>query len=86
MIPNIVKGRGVSGALAYAMGQGNDKQTGKPKPLEEGFRSRDFVLRGGCAGGGDFGTERRRFEAGHASGSLDDRRPELRFGSGLAGS
>src|SRR6202161_2331661 len=34
------------------MGQGNDRQTGKPKPLEEGFRSRADIL-----GGQNFGFE-----------------------------
>ena len=29
MIPNIVTGSGITGALAYVMGQGNDAQTGR---------------------------------------------------------
>ena len=40
MIPNIVKGKGISGALAYAMGQGNDEATGQRKELAAGEQSR----------------------------------------------
>ena len=29
MIPNLVYGKGISGALAYVMGQGNDAQTAR---------------------------------------------------------
>lgn len=50
MIPNIVKGKGISGALAYAMGQGNDPQTGERIPLDEDAKSRATLL-----GGQNFG-------------------------------
>ena len=39
MIPKIVTGRGISGALAYVMGQGNDAQTGKRLELVPGERA-----------------------------------------------
>jgi hypothetical protein len=49
MIPNIVKGKGITGSIAYAMGQGNDKD-GKRIPLEAGEDSRATIL-----GGQNFG-------------------------------
>jgi hypothetical protein len=49
MIPNIVKGKGISGSIAYAMGQGND-QDGKRIALEVGQDSRATIL-----GGQNFG-------------------------------
>lgn len=52
MIPNVVKGKGISGAIAYAMGQGNDKETGARKTLEAGQSSRADIL-----GGQNFGFE-----------------------------
>ena len=52
MIPNIVKGGGITGAIAYAMGQGNDPETGERKRLEEGAESRATLL-----GGQGFGFE-----------------------------
>ncbi len=52
MIPNIVKGKGISGALAYAMGQGNDEATGQRKELAAGEQSRATIL-----GGQNFGFE-----------------------------
>jgi AAA domain/Relaxase/Mobilisation nuclease domain len=52
MIPNIVKGKGITGALAYAMGQGNDAQTGERLELGEGEKSRATLL-----GGQNFGFE-----------------------------
>jgi hypothetical protein len=52
MIPNIVKGKGISGALAYAMGQGNDEATGQRKELAAGEDSRATIL-----GGQNFGFE-----------------------------
>ena len=52
MIPNIVKGRGISGAIAYGMGQGNDAETGKRKSLETGKSGRAEIL-----GGQNFGFE-----------------------------
>lgn len=33
MIPHIVKGSGISGAVRYVMGEGNDKDTGRPRGL-----------------------------------------------------
>ena len=50
MIPNISKGRGITGALAYAMGQGNDPETGERRVLEEGADSRANII-----GGQNFG-------------------------------
>ena len=50
MIPNITKGRGISGTLAYAMGQGKDPETGKRRELEEGADSRANII-----GGQNFG-------------------------------
>ena len=52
MMPNIVKGKGITGALAYAMGQGNDAQTGKRLELAEGETSRAIIL-----GGQNFGFD-----------------------------
>ena len=52
MIPNIVKGRGITGALAYAMGQGNDPQTGERLELGAGETSRATLL-----GGQNFGFD-----------------------------
>ena len=52
MIPNIVKGGGISGAIAYAMGQGNDPETGERKQLEAGAESRAELL-----GGQNFGFD-----------------------------
>ncbi len=52
MIPNIVKGRGITGALAYSMGQGNDKETGERLELVPGETSRATIL-----GGQNFGFE-----------------------------
>jgi hypothetical protein len=52
MIPNIVKGTGITGALAYAMGQGNDPKTGKRLELVPGETSRAIIL-----GGQNFGFE-----------------------------
>ena len=52
MIPNIVKGSGITGALRYAMGQGNDAQTGKRLELVPGETSRASIL-----GGQNFGFE-----------------------------
>jgi hypothetical protein len=46
MVPNIVKGGGITGAIGYAMGEGNDKETGKRKELEEGQASRAELLGG----------------------------------------
>src|SRR5208283_2376811 len=52
MIPNIVKGKGISGALAYAMGQGNDPVTKERLFLLDGQQSRATLL-----GGQNFGFE-----------------------------
>jgi hypothetical protein len=52
MIPKIVTGRGISGALAYVMGQGNDAQTGKRLELVPGETSRARII-----GGQNFGFE-----------------------------
>ena len=52
MIPHVVSGKGISGALAYVMGQGNDPETGKRKELEDGQESRAVLL-----GGQNFGFE-----------------------------
>ena len=46
MIPNITKGMGISGALAYVMGQGNDPVTGKRRELEEGQEKRAELIGG----------------------------------------
>ena len=43
MIPNIVKGRGITGALAYVMGQGED-ENGKRIELVPGEKSRADIL------------------------------------------
>ena len=43
MIPNIVKGRGITGALAYVMGQGED-ENGKRIELVPGEKSRAEIL------------------------------------------
>ena len=52
MIPNLVYGKGISGALAYVMGQGNDAQTGARLEVENGEESRATLL-----GGQGFGFE-----------------------------
>jgi hypothetical protein len=52
MIPNLVKGKGVSGALAYVMGQGKDAQTGERLELVPGENGRATLL-----GGQGFGFE-----------------------------
>ena len=52
MIPNIVKGGGITGAIAYAMGQGNDAETGKRKELGDGAESRAELI-----GGQNFGFD-----------------------------
>jgi hypothetical protein len=52
MIPHVVQGKGISGALAYVMGQGNDAETGERKTLEAGAESRAALL-----GGQGFGFE-----------------------------
>jgi ATP-dependent exoDNAse (exonuclease V) alpha subunit len=52
MMPNIVKGSGVTGAIRYSMGQGNDAITGARLTLEAGDRSRAEIL-----GGQNFGFE-----------------------------
>ena len=52
MIPNLVKGRGISGAIRYSLGQGNDKATGERKTLERGEISRADIL-----GGQNFGFD-----------------------------
>ena len=52
MIPNIVKGKGISGALAYSMGQGNDPTTQERLTLKPGEQSRAALL-----GGQNFGFE-----------------------------
>jgi hypothetical protein len=49
MIPNIVKGRGITGALAYSLGQGNDEK-GERIELGAGDKSRAEIL-----GGQNFG-------------------------------
>ena len=49
MIPNIVKGRGITGALNYSLGQGNDEQ-GERIELLPGGKSRAEIL-----GGQNFG-------------------------------
>jgi hypothetical protein len=46
MIPNLIKGSGISGAIRYAMGEGNDEETGKRKQREPGQRSRTEILGG----------------------------------------
>ena len=52
MNPNIVKGTGITGALRYAMGQGNDPMTGERLELVPGETSRATIL-----GGQNFGFE-----------------------------
>jgi hypothetical protein len=52
MIPNIVKGKGITGALAYSMGQGNDAQSGERLELKDGEQSRATLL-----GGQNFGFD-----------------------------
>ena len=52
MIPNVVKGRGITGAIRYSMGQGNDKETGERLELVPGETSRATIL-----GGQNFGFE-----------------------------
>ncbi len=50
MIPKIVKGAGITGSIRYAMGQGNDAETGERLTLAPGEESRAKVL-----GGQNFG-------------------------------
>ncbi len=52
MIPNLVYGKGISGAVAYVMGQGNDAQTGERLELVPGEKARAILL-----GGQGFGFE-----------------------------
>src|SRR5208282_4115567 len=52
MIPHIVKGKGITGALAYVMGQGNDRETKQRKTLADGQESRAQIV-----GGQNFGFE-----------------------------
>src|SRR5271168_4073423 len=52
MIPNIVKGSGITGALAYVMGQGNDPETRERLTLLDGQQSRATLL-----GGQNFGFD-----------------------------
>jgi ATP-dependent exoDNAse (exonuclease V) alpha subunit len=52
MIPNIVKGKGITGAMAYAMGQGNEADGKTRKKLEAGQDPRADIL-----GGQNFGFE-----------------------------
>ena len=58
MIPNLVKGKGISGALAYVMGQGKDAQTGDRLNLVPGENSRATLL-GGQGFGFDIDTPER---------------------------
>jgi DNA transposition AAA+ family ATPase len=58
VIPNIVKGRGISGALRYATGEGNDPATGKRLGLVPGETSRAEIL-GGQGFGFDIDTPER---------------------------
>ncbi len=58
MIPNLVYGQGISGALAYVMGQGNDAQTGARLELQSGEESRATLL-GGQGFGFDIDTPER---------------------------
>jgi len=46
MIPNLVKGSGISGAMRYVMGEGNDPETGKHIELVPGEMSRAELLGG----------------------------------------
>ncbi len=50
MIPKIVKGAGITGSIRYAMGQGNDAETGERLTLTPGEESRAKIL-----GGQNFG-------------------------------
>ncbi|MGP8268406.1 MAG: AAA family ATPase [Beijerinckiaceae bacterium] len=50
MIPKIVKGAGITGSIRYAMGQGNDAETGERLTLAPGEESRAKIL-----GGQNFG-------------------------------
>ncbi len=52
MIPNIIKGTGITGAIRYNMGEGNDKETRLRKELAPGASSRSEIL-----GGQNFGFE-----------------------------
>jgi AAA domain len=52
VIENIEKGRGVTGAMRYVMGQGNDPLTGERLNLGEGEKTRAEIL-----GGQNFGFE-----------------------------
>jgi len=57
LIPNIVKGRGITGAIRYNLGEGNDAVTKKRKTLAPGHKSRSEIL-----GGQNFGFEIDSFE------------------------
>jgi AAA domain/Relaxase/Mobilisation nuclease domain len=46
MMPVITKGTGISGALRYALGEGNDLLTGQRKALQPGAQSRAEILGG----------------------------------------
>jgi hypothetical protein len=50
LIPKIVKGAGITGSIRYAMGQGNDAETGERLTLTPGEESRAKIL-----GGQNFG-------------------------------
>jgi hypothetical protein len=52
MIPNLVKGKGITGAIAYAMGQGNEADGKTRKKLAPGQTPRAEIL-----GGQNFGFE-----------------------------
>jgi hypothetical protein len=52
MIPNIVKGSGITGALAYVMGQGNDPNSKERLTLQPGEQSRATLV-----GGQNFGFD-----------------------------
>ena len=52
MIPNLVKGKGITGAIAYAMGQGNEADGKTRKKLAPGQDPRADIL-----GGQNFGFE-----------------------------
>jgi hypothetical protein len=52
MIPHLVKGKGISGSIAYVMGQGNDAITKQRKTLVEGEEGRAEII-----GGQNFGYE-----------------------------
>ena len=46
MIPNIVKGKGITGAVAYSLGQGNEADGKTRKTLAAGDKSRAEILGG----------------------------------------